>query len=309
MDISEVTRIISEGNLIDHDAIKVKTAACIAQVVTEKSDSVTGKIDFSDAKTVIEVLAQVVSHTIIQTTQEVTPKVLSVCINNIKDSLKAELRDEIIRETKQYVNQTTEKVNTVLTKKMVQLRCNLDAREGYDRRLNLVMSGVDEVAGENRDPSVTAALVVKTLADINCNITKEDISTSHRIYRKNTSNSSPNIILTRFISQQVRDKALSFNRSFKDPSAGKYLNEDMSPLQRSLFAYLRSKDDIVLKKTVGFRDGHIIYLTKANENKPRGWSRINNVLDLEGDLEVDLNDSDVLKDLGLADCAIDLTLA
>ena len=150
---------------------------------------------------------------------------------------------------------------------------------------------------------------MKTLADINCSITKEDISTSHRIYRKNTSNSSPNIILTRFISQQVRDKALSFNRSFKDPSAGKYLNEDMSPLQRSLFAYLRSKDDIVLKKTVGFRDGHIIYLTKANENKPRGWSRINNVLDLDGELEVDLNDSDVLKDLGLADCAIDLTLA
>ena len=96
-------------------------------LVTEKSDSVTGKIDFSDAKTVIDVLAQVVSHTIIQTTQEVTPKVLSVCINNIKDSLKAELRDEIIRETKQYVNQTTEKVNTVLTKKMVPLRCNIDA--------------------------------------------------------------------------------------------------------------------------------------------------------------------------------------
>ena len=106
-----------------------------------------------------------------------------MCINNIKDSLKAELCDEIIRETKHYVKQTTEKVNTVLTQKMVQLRCNIDAREGYDRRLNLVMSGVDEVAGENRDPSVTAALVVKTLADINCNITKEDRSTSHRINR------------------------------------------------------------------------------------------------------------------------------
>ena len=308
MDISEVKRIISEENLIDHDAIKAKTSACIAQVVTEKANSETGKIDFSDAKTVIEVLCQVVSNTIIQTTQEVFPTVLSVCIANIKDTLKAELRDEIMSETKDYVNQTTAKVNSVLTQKMVRLRCDMDMKESYDRRLNIVLSGVVEEPGENRSPLVTTDLVVKKLADINCNIAKEDISTCHRIYRKNTSNSSPNIIMTRFISQQVRDKALSFNSSFKDPSAGRYLNEDMSPMQRSLFSYLRNKDDLILKKTVGFKDGYIIFLTKANEHKTRGWSRIRNVFDLDGDLKVDFSDIEVLKDLGLADCAIDLSL-
>ena len=275
---------------------------------TEKANSETGKIDFSDAKTVIDVLSQVVSHTIIQTTQEVTPTVLSVCIANIKDSLKAELRDEIMCETKEYVNQTTAKVNSVLTQKMVKLRCDMDVKESYDRRLNIVMSGVVEEPGENRNPSVTADLVVNKLAYIDCNITKEDISTCHRIYRKNTTNSLPNIILTRFISQQVRDKALSFNISFKDQSAGRYLNEDMSPLQRSLFAYLRKKEDLILKKTVGFKDGYIIFLTKQNEHKTRGWSRVRNVLDLEGDLLVDFSDTEVLKDLGLEDCAIDLSL-
>ena len=224
MDISEVKRIISEENPIDHDAIKAKTAACIAQVVTEKANSDTGKIDFSDAKTVIEVLSQVVSHTIIQTTQEVFPTVLSVCIANIKDSLKAELRDEIMCETKEYVNQTTAKVNSVLTQKMVKLRCDMDVKESYDRRLNIVMSGVVEEPGENRNPSVTADLVVNKLAYIDCNITKEDISTCHRIYRKNTSNSSPNIIMTRFISQQVRDKALKVQTTFKKTYLKKITN-------------------------------------------------------------------------------------
>ena len=238
---------------------------------TEKANSETGKIDFSDAKTVIDVLSQVVSHTIIQTTQEVTPTVLSVCIANIKDSLKAELRDEIMCETKEYVNQTTAKVNSVLTQKMVKLRCDMDVKESYDRRLNIVMSGVVEEPGENRNPSVTADLVVNKLAYIDCNITKEDISTCHRIYRKNTTNSLPNIILTRFISQQVRDKALSFNISFKEPLSGKYLNEDMSPLQRSLFAYLRNKEDLIQKKTVGFKDGYILFQTKKNEHKLSGW--------------------------------------
>ena len=162
----------------------------------------------------------------------------------------------------------------------------MDLKESYDRRINIVMSGVAEQPGENKDPSFTAALVVKHLADIDCNITKEDISTCHRIYRKNTSNSSPNIIMTWFVSQKVCDKTLNFNLSFKDPSSGKYLNEDMSPLQRSLFAYLRNKEDLIQKKTVGFKDGYIIFLTKKNENKTHGWSQIRNALDLDGDLTI-----------------------
>ena len=85
------------------------------------------------------------------------------------------------------------------------------------------------------------------------------------------------------------------------------MNEDMTALQRSLFNYLRTKEDIILKKTVGFKDGKIIFLLKRNENSlsRQKWSYAHNILDLakiDPDLEIDLTNEVMMTSLGLKDC-------
>ena len=84
----------------------------------------------------------------------------------------------------------------------------------------------------------------------------------------------------------------------------------MTPLQRSLFYYLRQRDDIVIRKTVGFKDGNVICLLKKNESNKK-WSRIENAFDLAGidnNLELDIHDDSMMKCLGLEDCRINFNL-
>ena len=82
----------------------------------------------------------------------------------------------------------------------------------------------------------------------------------------------------------------------------------MTALQRKLFTHLRSKEDIVIKKTVGFRDGYIIYLLEKNRHATRAWSRAKNALDLVDDLAIDYNNNDLLNTLGLGNCTININL-
>ena len=114
-----------------------------------------------------------------------------------------------------------------------------------------------------------------------------------------------------FISQKMRDYVYSHHTLFKDATPGQYLNEDMTVLQRKLFTYLRNKDPVVIKKSVGFRDGHIIFVLEKNKSKERAWSRINTVKDLQGlddDLDIDLSNDDLLETLGLTSCKMDIKL-
>ena len=86
----------------------------------------------------------------------------------------------------------------------------------------------------------------------------------------------------------------------------------MTSLQRSMFSYLRKKDDIVIRKTVGFKDGHIICLLKKNEHKDKGWSKVKDIFDL---LELDetfadeLSNDDFLRDMHLLECKVDISIA
>ena len=100
---------------------------------------------------------------------------------------------------------------------------------------------------------------------------------------------------------------MSFKRTFNDAATGKFMNEDMTALQRSLFHYLRNKEDIVIKKTVGYRDGKITFLLKRNESSTatNKWSYAHNILDLvkiDDDLKIDLMNAEAMKSQGLHDC-------
>lgn len=308
MELSEVTRIIRDQNLIDTESIRSKTSSAITRVINEKKHPDTNKIDFTDANVVTSVLSEVVSLAIVNTTQEIVPAVIAACITQIKDSIKDEVIDEVMSETKDFVKESVAKVNLELTKKTVSCEYNIDKQEAHIRRMNLCFSGIIQDVREERNPTVTADKIVTELANIGCEIKREDFSSCMRIYRKNTNIQAPNLIVATFISQQVRDRVLSYKSSFNDPDSGKYVNEDMTALQRKLFTYLRSKEDIVIKKTVGFRDGYIIYLLEKNKHATRGWSRAKSALDLTDDLAIDYNNNELLNTLGLGNCTININL-
>ena len=88
------------------------------------------------------------------------------------------------------------------------------------------------------------------------------------------------------------------------------MNEDMTFLQRKLFSHLRTREDIVIKKTVGYKDGKIIFLLKKNaENKK--WSKVNTVLNLEKvdpSLKPDLSKDSVLTAFGLENCIVPIDM-
>ena len=89
----------------------------------------------------------------------------------------------------------------------------------------------------------------------------------------------------------------------------KFIDEDMTFLQQKLFKYLRTREDIIIKKTISYKDGRIIFLIKDNETEKK-WSRVDSVLDLatvDPRLEVDINASDVLVTLGMKDCKVNIT--
>ena len=87
------------------------------------------------------------------------------------------------------------------------------------------------------------------------------------------------------------------------------MNEDMTLLQRKLFTYLRSREDIVIKRSVGFRDNNIIFMLKKNEatSNPKIWSKVSSAYDLItiDDMNPNFNDESFLETLGLMDCRID----
>ena len=77
-----------------------------------------------------------------------------------------------------------------------------------------------------------------------------------------------------------------------------------------LFFYLRQKEDIVIKKTVAFKDGNIICLLKKHESEKR-WSRVESALDLvhlDKELELDIHNHSMMEYLGLDDCEININL-
>ena len=230
-------------------------------------------------------------------------------MNDIKEENKI-MKESILREVNDTINHNITN-NAVLhksiTTKMVKCKSDIDKRESHDRGNNIIFSGIADDTAEKTNRGKTAEILINELSKISCTITRDDVI-CHRIYRRNgaPSRDAP-LILARFISPIVRNKVMSYKSSFKNSGEGRFMNEDMTALQRSLFNYLRTKEDIILKKTVGFKDGKVIFLLKKNEHSTsrQKWSYAHNILDLadiDTDLEVDLTNEGMMSTLGLKDC-------
>ena len=312
MELDDVRCVISDLNLIDEQAIKSATLRDISKIVSEQKESGTNNLDLTNAETFIKVMSDVVSSSMTTTLQVAMPSAVAACITHMKDDLKREITQDVMQETREFVSVALAKVNEEFTRTNVRCSYNNDKQEAHSRRLNLSFSGIPYEETERSNQLTTADKIVAELSTIGCNISRDNISSCYRLYRRNaTDNTTPPLILATFISQQVRDKVLSYSTRFKDSDSGKYMNEDMTRLQRKLFLYLRSKEEIVIKKTVSFKDGHIICLLKKNERKTRGWSRIHTALDLaelDDDLAVDFADEDILDSLGLKDYYVNINI-
>ena len=238
---------------------------------------------------------------------------ITAATNEAKTELQNEakkIKDDMLSEVATAVDQRvagSPDIQNMFTGKLVKCRSDIDKQEAYDRGNNIIFSGLRLDASEKTSRTKTTEIIIEELSKINCDITKDDLL-CHRIYRRNASESNlPPLVVARFVSQIVRNKVMSYRQTFTKPDEGKYMNEDMTALQRSLFNYLRTKEDIVIKKTVGYKDGKIVFLLKKNEHiqSNKKWSYAQSVLDLgkiDPGLEVNLLDADVMKSLGLKEC-------
>ena len=304
MEMDKMKKYILDNKIIDHEGISDKSARNITKIVSELEKS--GKVDISDAQTLTQVLARTVSETIAITLEECIPALSAAMCSQMKEEIKKEVLDE----TKAHLHMQSGIIKHAVTNKLVKARYDVDKREAYDRRSNLTFSGIEDDIREKRNSRLTRDKLVDILKGLGCRINREDISACHRIYRRNTTNTAPNIIICRFVSRQVRDEVEGFSHTFATSGRGRYINEDMTQLQRNLFYFLRQKEDIVIKKTVGFKDGNVICLLKKNADDKK-WSRIETAFDLaalDNDLALDINNKVLMKSLGLEDCVLDLNL-
>lgn len=148
-------------------------------------------------------------------------------------------------------------------------------------------------------------MIIDKLREIGCIIQDWEISQCYRLYRSRSNSNSrgqPEIILVRWISLYTRDKVLGFKTKYNE-GADCYMNEDMTNLQRKLFNYIRTKEDLIIKRTVGYRDGKIIFVLKENEHATSNkWSRVESLFDLERqhmDLTIDFTDESIMESLGM----------
>ena len=244
---------------------------------------------------------------------ETIPMLKTELKSEIKSEITDEIKTEVMRDTKMFVANSLTKVANQMTVNNIKYITGQDKREAYDRKLNITFSGIPVNQDERRNPDVTTNIIVNELNNITgLTISKEEISSCYRIFRKPSStlneNNGPPIIVARFISHRIRNKVLAHRTVYNTPGT-KFINEDMTFLQQKLFKYLRTREDIIIKKTISYKDGRIIFLIKDNETEKK-WSRVDSVLDLatvDPRLEVDINASDVLVTLGMKDCKVNIT--
>jgi FtsZ-binding cell division protein ZapB len=164
---------------------------------------------------------------------------LNATIQSLRDDLK--IRDETINNLQSDNNKLKQEVS--------KLRKSNDDLEQFTRKDNLIISGlpasyaerVEGTAGNkpNRESSSeTIDKIVKLCNDhLHCSITATDISTAHRL-----SSNANSQILVRFVRRSVRDRVYRARFGLKTHNAilpqkeKVFINEDLSPQTRSLFA-------------------------------------------------------------------------
>ena len=157
-----------------------------------------------------------------------------MAIRNDIDKLRKECLEQMNEKNLQ-INSLNEEV-TALKEKVSKLEEKIDEAEAYERRDALVFSGEDippVEPGENCT-SIVCNLMKRRL---NLNVNPSDISTSHRLGRKpTTQRSDKRKIITKLCRRDLKGDILGACRSAK-PNF--YVNESLTPLRSTIMYVLR----------------------------------------------------------------------
>ena len=169
------------------------------------------------------------------------------------DAHIATLRSDLASRDKRISDLQDE--NNRLRADMSALQLKNDALEGYSRRDNLIFTGVPSTAAQivaaGNLAESNSTLVDKVVEicnnGMNVSVKPENISTAHRLPRRNSgsvsgaTSSSP--VVVRFVRRCVRDDVYRAKRELKSANLGYrlYVNEDLSPLVHKIFQEARVK--------------------------------------------------------------------
>lgn len=135
-------------------------------------------------------------------------------------------------------------LNTNLEKNRLLCKYDSDAIEQYSRRDNIRITGITEVEGEDLFAKIT-----EITKDIGVVVDPRlDISTVHRVGRRNATGTHSRPIICKFVRRRTKDEVMRSRKKLKDIGKYKglvYINEDLTTLRSKLLGYVKSLPDVL----------------------------------------------------------------
>lgn len=140
-----------------------------------------------------------------------------------------------------FVGDVSNTTTSSLKKQLKQQSYQLDRMEQYTRRDNVIIKGVSYSDNEN-----TNDIVMKLASDAGVELSKDDISTSHRL-GVTRDNSKPSPIIVRL---SKRDKKIELMKKKKNIRQGVYVEEDLTKLRGNMAYEVRKNSNTIKTWTI-----------------------------------------------------------
>lgn len=173
------------------------------------------------------------------------------CVTSAVTQAVTILADKFVADMKAINNSTVSSLKQQLKQKSYQH----DRLEQYTRRDNIRIKGISYADNEN-----TNDIVMKLASDIGVELSKDDISTSHRL-GVTRDNAKPSPIIVRF---SKRDKKVELLKNKRNIRRGVYIEEDLTKLRRNIAYEVRKDSNTSRTWTI---DGKICALVKEDGNE------------------------------------------
>ena len=165
---------------------------------------------------------------------------------------------KIIGEMKKELSLCREELNkckdevAVLKKQAVEMKFNHDKLEQHGRKGMIRISGLKDPRTSDED---TDEKVIKLAADCGVELTRSDISVSHRLGKKDPS--YDRAVIVKFVSRNTKRNLMMKKKLLKDKVGygNVYINEDITTNRYKLVKHLRVTEN----KVAWTRDGKIYY--------------------------------------------------
>lgn len=206
---------------------------------------------------------------------------VSFCSEKVSNFENALLKlDTRVSATEKLVNE-----NVALKNEIMNLTDRMNNLEQYTRTNNLEIQGVNEKIGEN----VYNILEIIGNA-INCDISRNDIDTAHRVSHLSPNNKNPKAIIVRFSSRMKRDAFLAAAKNTRNATNKQepgiaipnisnrlFINEHLTNQNKTLLSKAKSVAKEKNFKYVWSKNGYIF----MRRNDTSGIYKVNCVSDLE----------------------------